>query len=296
MSQPHSDPVFVLGVHRSGTTWLTAALAQQAHCAPITVRHLLQAVDGEPLARDQARDRLETAAITVRPGDARPVTPDMSEEYGYLLALAHGSSRTTARSLPSLRALVADVAAESPGAAPLLRNPWDYAASHRLRTWFPSARFVFVHRDPIDTVGSAVEMFQDFWRSPHPYALRTSPRYARAWKSPWRRAALQWVAARPALAARIVARGTAFAHRAHLIDSRGLSPGRVVHVRYADMLQDLPTTVQRVCDTLGLARAGDTVPEPAAPRKLPDRPWMSSVVPRLRRATQAYRAARLVPA
>jgi len=297
MSPTTPGPLFVLGVHRSGTTWLSSALARRSMCAPVTVRHLLEAVDGERLNEAEAWRRLEQSGITVRPGDARAVSPTMSEEYGYLLALQHGSSRTTPRSRPSLQQLVDQIALESPGEVPLLRNPWDYAASHRLRGWFPTARFVFVHRDPVDTVGSAVEMFQDFWRAPHPYARRTSPRYVEAWQSPWKRPVFQWFARRPALVARLVARGTAFAHQAHLLDSRELPAGRVAHVRYDDLLHDVVGTVDRIVEALGLSprQASDHPTEPAAPRQLPDRNWLTPLVPRIRRATTAYRTARLQP-
>ena len=286
-------PLFVLGVHRSGTTWLTSALSRHACCAPVSVRHLIEAVDGEPLSSSEVQQRLIDSGVRVRPGDARPVSPEMTEEYGYLLALAHGSSRTTRRSLPTLQSLIAKVASESPGEVPLLRNPWDYAASHRLRGWLPSARFVFVHRDPVDTVGSAVEMFQDFWRAPHPYGLRASPRYQRAWQSSWKRAAFQWFATRPQLVARMIARGTAFAHRAHLVDSRDLADNRVAHVCYDDLITDLHGTLQSVSTRLDLPLRGLSVPEPPAPRTLPERPWMQSLIPNIRRWTAVYRTSRL---
>ncbi len=288
---PREAPVFILGVHRSGTTWLTRSLAARGRCAPFSVRDLLARVEDRPHSYDSARDRLRAAGVFTRPGDGLAVEPEGSEEYGYALTLTSDTSRTTAENLPVLRDLIAGLVAEHPGHTPLLRNPWDYAATHKLAAWFPDARFVFVHRDPIATVGSAVEMFRDFWTAPHPYGVLMSPRYRRSWASRWQRTLFQAAAHRPRLVARIIASGTAMAHRAHLRDAAVLAPHRALHVRYSDLLSDPTQRIDDLLRQLDIPIVGDVLAD-AAPRTAPDRPWMDAVTPALLRATRRYRQER----
>lgn|GEM_PF-5249383 len=284
-------PVFVLGVHRSGTTWLSQSLARRGRAVPFTVRHLLSAVENTPHTVESTTRRLQDAGVVERPGDGLPVHAHTSEEYGYLLALRHGSSRTTARSLPTLQDAIARLGAEHPHHTPILRNPWDYAATHKLAAWFPHARFVFVHRSPIATVGSAVEMFRDFWTHPHPYGLLMSPRYRRAWDSWWQRRLFQAACRRPRLVARIVASGTALAHSAHLTDSLDLPAHRHHHIRYTDLLASPGPVVDRLLHALHIPIDGPEL-HAAAPRTTPDRPWLDGVSARLTRRTTRYRQAR----
>ncbi len=288
MSTPNRAPVFVLGVHRSGTTWLTQSLARRGACHPFTVRHLLSAVEHKVHTLRSTTERLHAAGVRTRPGDDLTVEPTTSEEYGYLLALESGSSRTTARSVATLRDTIAMLQRERPNHAPLLRNPWDYAATHKLAQWFPDAHFVFVHRDPVATVGSAVEMFQAFWREPHPYGLLMSPRYRRAWKRSWQRTMFQAAARRPHFVARLVAAGTALAHRAHLTDASGLDPTRTTHVRYNDLIADPARRVDAVLERLGIPTDG-APPDFARTRSRSGRSWLQPLESSLLRRTARYR-------
>ena len=294
MSTPTRAPVFVLGVHRSGTTWLTQSLARRGRCQPYTVRHLLSAVEQRAHTESSADARLVEAGVVGRPGDGLRVTSNSSEEYGYLLALRTGSSRTTARSVAILQNAVATLQQEQPDHTPLLRNPWDYAATHKLARWFPRARFVFVHRDPVDTVGSAVEMFQSFWQRPHPYGLLMSPRYRRAWDRPWQRTLCRAAARRPRLVARLVASGTAMAHNAHLADAEHLDPARALHVRYDDLLVDPHQKIDALLHELDVP-IDDESPLAARARAHAPRPWLQPVRARLLRRTSRYRRVRALP-
>jgi hypothetical protein len=284
----------VLGVHRSGTTWLTQSLARRGRCNPYSVRHLLSAVEQRHHTPESTTERLHSAGVRERPGDGLPVLASSSEEYGYLLALQAGSSRTTARSVSTLRATVSALQQERPDHTPLLRNPWDYAATHKLSRWFPRARFVFVHRDPLHTVGSAVEMFQAFWHAPHPYGVLMSPRYRRAWERSWQRSLFQAAARRPQLVARLVAGGTGLAHKAHLTDVSKLDPARALHVRYDELLADPEQRVDAILRQLEIPIDGDP-PTPARVRSPAPRPWMQSIRAQLLRRTARYRRLRALP-
>lgn len=285
-------PVFILGVHRSGTTWVTQALADGGWGRALTVRHLLSLQRGRPLDVQQTAQWLAAEGIHQRPGDGLAVHPERSEEYGYALANAHGSSRTTTRSLPLLRALIARVASEAPGQPVLLRNPWDYAGAHRLHRWFPSARFLFVHRWPPETVASSVALFEAFFRTRHPYAWLMSARYRTAWSSSWRRRLLQWAAGRPSMVARVVARGTALAHAAHLIDAAGLPSECVSHVVYRDLLVGGGPVLERAVTHLGLS--GPALVLESHGRSQRSHAWAGVAERPLLRATARWREARAI--
>ncbi len=294
-TSPARAPVFVLGVHRSGTTWLTSSLAETGLFAPYSVRHLLEAVDTQSHTNESAAARLAAASVVRRPGDGLAVTPTTSEEYGYLYALHRHTSRTTINNKRLLAEAITQLQREHPERHPVLRNPWDYAASHRLAAWFPEAKFVFVHRDPADTVGSAVEMVQEFWRSPHPYAVLMSPRYRRLWASGWKRRGFQWAARHPTALGRLIGVGTSLAHQGHFADVAQLPAERCVHVRYSAMVDDLDATLRQVLDGLSIQGSIGALPPPS-PRPERSRPWLAPLRSSVARWNRRYVQERLSPA
>jgi hypothetical protein len=179
-----TGPVFILGLHRSGTTLLYQLLGATGFFNIVTARHVAFFDD---LVRPH-RDRLELerrvverfAALgqTDRRVDAVPVGPDAPEEYGFLLERLTGSRRFLRSSLASF-SLICDTIGRDAGTVrpALLKNPWDFDRIDVIQELVPEARFVFIHRNPFHVLSSTLRMALLAAERPDGYMLMLSESY-----------------------------------------------------------------------------------------------------------------------
>jgi hypothetical protein len=171
-------PVFVMGLHRSGTTFLYETLAKVFPLAALTVHHifyyprLLASEAAGTIADDRRALDAHFASLGIegRQVDAIELSHATAEEYGWLLK-RYGRS-------PRLEASTADLYAEmcrklrvlSPRAEGVLgKNPWDTGFAPRLRELFPDARFVWIRRHPLRILQSQFRNALIFGAGPAPY-------------------------------------------------------------------------------------------------------------------------------
>lgn len=287
---------FLLGNHRSGTTWLYQLLAGTGRFSVLTAHHVIGwdawtawwAGRG-PRPDDLAlAERFAALGIARRQGDDVPLTPDLPEEYGYLLqnaGLGHGFS---ARSLPLLHEIAGHLAQD--GRPVVLKNPWDYGNFRALAAAFPDARFVFIHRHPLRVIHSTAVMFRDMWARRDAYGALISRRYVRNWDTPWRKRIFTWLAG-PGLGWVVdgIGLGVAAANRHYVAHIAELPPERRLSLRYEDLCAHPEQELARILRFCG-------VPDAAVP--VPPRPIDRGLLPevarrqaRLGRAMGPYLAA-----
>jgi hypothetical protein len=154
---------FIVGLHRSGTTFLYESLSRVLPAAKLTVHdvvnfeHLVTGhlTDGGNATREALTRYFSDRHAHTRSNDALPLSPSTAEEYGWILKRRHGSFRSNDRSLPTLRDLTCKLAyIHGEQRALLLKNPWDTAHAPYLAAQFPLARFVFIRREPLEILSS----------------------------------------------------------------------------------------------------------------------------------------------
>jgi hypothetical protein len=284
---------FILGNHRSGTTWLYQLMAATGAFSVLTAHHVIawpqwQAWargDGAVPDRAEMALRFERSGARVRIDDGVPLSPDLPEEYGYILNNAGMGSRLTRHNAPLLRSMI-DVLARD-GRPVLLKNPWDYGNFRMLHAMFPDARFVFIHRHPWRVVHSLSHMFQTLFVARDPYSALLSQRYVRNWDTPWRRRLFQWLAG-PGFGWTLegVAFGIAAANRHYTAQISTLPAGRSVALRYEDLCAEPEHELARV---LQFCAVNPTVP--AVPPRRGDRsihPLVLARAPRLALSMKVY--------
>ncbi len=171
-------PVFVMGLHRSGTTILYEELARQFSLAKVGV---YEVVNYENLLHDRSLEnegekRRELDALFARSGagtrqvDGIRLSHDTPEEYGWILARRAGSlSVARAGAQAALREVAGKLAALYPGAPGVaLKNPWDAARGPQLLEAFPRARFLYVLREPIEILNSQLKNALHYGAGPDP--------------------------------------------------------------------------------------------------------------------------------
>ncbi len=244
------QPVYVLGWMRSGTTALHRLLA--ADPDTWTPKHHETMFPVPPEGRDDRPER--TAAVLaelsrVSPGyqAIHPMQPDNPEECVNLFTHAFRTPQFAVQyRVPSyLRWLEAQDPAlaygryvhelgilrhgRGGGARMLLKDPTHMGYLPALTAVFPAAKFIFIHRDPVDVFSSMSSMYAHtraiFSRDVDPMSIGPE------------------LFDTPLLQAH--ADGLAFCD--------GLEPGRVAHVRHEDVRRDPLAAARGIYDALGLA-------------------------------------------
>jgi hypothetical protein len=174
-------PVFIIGHWRSGTTHLHRLLSQDPQFGFVT---LLQATFPADVLTPIHRLLLAAILRDRRPMDALPVAQDFPEEEEMALASSASSSFFHAFFFPRAGRRIYRTAVHFDGVAPgeveawwgtystflkkvqiaqpgrrlLLKNPANTARLQSLRTRFPGARFIHLHRHPEEVFASTLHL------------------------------------------------------------------------------------------------------------------------------------------
>jgi len=182
---PPPPIIFILGLHRTGTTVLYQLLAETGGFEILTAADVVgfsrvaaTSADwnGEVVADFAA---LERAGHTSRGIDAIPLGPGTPEEYGFVLSNWHAGWSLTQGNVGLFREMCGVLRRRSVGRPLLVKNPWDFGNASWIRSQFPDARFVFLHRDPRETLSSTLRMMLAYLNHRNPYLAILSASYRR---------------------------------------------------------------------------------------------------------------------
>jgi LPS sulfotransferase NodH len=292
-------PVFILGLHRSGTTLLYSLLARAGGFNPVTAYHLAcydellhnHAHGRQEAAREALTGRLAADGQSDRGIDRVAATADTPEEYAFLLLEKTGARQVTPAGLPWLVELAHKVAhlADNDRAV-LLKNPYDLGTFTLLRDAFPGARFVFIHRHPLAALTSSVRALRALLATRNAYTAELSAPYRALHDQPLALATARALFhARNPLGPALLALGAGGQVRYYLRHVTRLPPERVTELRYEDLCADPEGTVGKVLAQLGQP---DLVPgsvaDAVAPRAVPVDPGVARLAGLLHRLWRPY--------
>jgi len=158
------QPIFILGVHRSGTSILYKILVETDSFNPVTAYHLIKYdsllfnhYNGtESAIKQELTDTFKKAGLENRKIDSLPLTADFAEEYGFLLAKHTINLQLIPGNIDLFKDLCKKIALISGNEKPiLLKNPYDFSNFMYIKQMFPNAKFIFIHRHPFKTLSSA---------------------------------------------------------------------------------------------------------------------------------------------
>jgi len=159
-------PIFIIGLHRSGTTFIYESIAKTFPLANLDLYHIFfyqrllkNFLEGrEETDRQRLQELFKRKNITTRNIDEVRVTDTMVEEYGWLLHSQNRSFHTNKGNAPFLREICQKLQFLHPEtSAVLLKNPWDTGYVKELLEYFPEARFIFIKRDPLPVLDSFIK-------------------------------------------------------------------------------------------------------------------------------------------
>lgn len=180
------QPVFILGLQRSGTSILYKILSA-ANCFNIvTAYHIIKYTELlhnhinnlEKKAKDNLAELFKNQSSIDRGIDRLQITPDFGEEYGFILGQRAGRAELTPKTLKVFIELCKKIQFISDNDKPiLLKNPWDFSNFVCIKKVFPNAKFIFLHRNPIKTLNSQLKAMRTLLKHKSPYMALLSPQY-----------------------------------------------------------------------------------------------------------------------
>lgn len=136
--------IFVNGLHRSGTTVIAEAATDASDGLTVTAGMI---AESNPYVRDLL-DAARDGATVDRGVDARLVSPDLPEEYGWLLRDVGRFPAPHVRpaAVPALRAIIERLGEQDGSRAVVLKNPWDLGRERTLLELDPDSYVLLVRR------------------------------------------------------------------------------------------------------------------------------------------------------
>lgn len=161
------NPIFIMGDHRSGTTLLYKLLVTTECFNFVKTYHIIKYDEIlfnhinqiEEQAIQELAELFKSLGISDRNIDQVIATPNSPEEYGFILnSKTEEKSRITPNNLPIFKELCRKIQLVSDPDKPLLlKNPWDFANYMYVKSVFPAAKFIFIHRNPIHIINSKLK-------------------------------------------------------------------------------------------------------------------------------------------
>lgn len=260
------QPVFIMGDHRSGTTILYKILGESGCFNIVTAYHIIRyrellhnhANGRVEAAKDELRRLFQTRDVKDRVFDRMVVDPDLPEEYGFLFSTGF-RQQLSPDNLATLLELCKKIQITSDPAKPLLlKNPWDYFLNFvYVKQAFPTAKFVFIHRNPLDVVSSQLHAIRSSLEEKNEYVALIGEWYRELFRKPLRRTMARAMFSRHFnMGLRTVTRHVSRATDYYLAHVADLPQGDVMSVRYEDLCAAPDTTIHSILDWLRLDDGG----------------------------------------
>ena len=256
------EPIFILGDHRSGTTLLYKTLASSACFNVIKAYHIIKYdeilnnhkhhLEQEKLQELQTEfDRL---GISDRKIDSVQASPELPEEYGFILRNANYDLYLNDNNLSLFLEACRKVQFTSnAGNALLLKNPWCFSHFDYIHQVLPNARFIFVHRNPINVINSKLKAVDQILSEWNPYIGLLSKQYQKVFKNPIYRLAYRVmylkqfnVGIKKTLKQSMESTSYFLGH------IQDLPKSSYVSIRFEDLCDEPQTTLERIFDFLQL--------------------------------------------
>ena len=251
------QPIFIVGDHRSGTTLLHRLLAETGCFNYVSAYHVIryEHVLTDYLAGRTEAGHREVMAEFQRQGiqdrviDKTPAVPDAPIEYGFILSHPNDQRpRITEKTRAKFEEIAKKIQYVSDPSKPLLlKNPWDVICFMDIKRWFPNARFIFIHRHPVNILNSQLQAIRSMLGSRNGFAAMIAPWYRELYQQPVR----LWFSrtlGKPPLRIweRLLARHTAKMANYYLENFKLLPPGDAVEIQYEELCRTPDATMGKI--------------------------------------------------
>ena len=187
------NPIFIIAEHRSGTTLLYKTLVATECFNFVKAYHIIRYDEIifnhinkiENQRSKELGQELKSLGLDNRVIDNVEITPDLPEEYGFVLDNAGYESYLNPENLHIFEELCKKIQFISTPEKPLLlKNPWCFPHFMYLKSIFVQAKFIFIHRHPIHVINSKLKAARSILSSRNEYTLLLSRKYKEIFSNP----------------------------------------------------------------------------------------------------------------
>ena len=187
------DPVFILGLHRSGTSILYKMLTSTDCFNPVTAYNIIYYEElisnylnkKEEYVKNNLTKYIRSKGQENRGIDTLKINADFAEEYGFLLGKYSSTYYITAKNVRYFKRLAKKIQFISDNDKPLLlKNPWDLPHFLTIKKLIPNAKFIFIHRHPYKTLSSFVKATKSIMKKENFYTSILYPDYKKTIENP----------------------------------------------------------------------------------------------------------------
>jgi len=159
-------PVFILGLNRSGTTILYKMLTETKCLNPVTIYHIIcynrllfnHINKLETNAKNELNKSFKAHGLNDRAIDKLKLSAEFTEEYGFIFGQKTFWKKLNRRNLSKFNELCKKIKFISENEDPiLLKNPTDFPNFLFIKKVYPNAKFIFIHRNPINVLSSTMK-------------------------------------------------------------------------------------------------------------------------------------------
>ena len=258
----HFTPIFILGNHRSGTTLLYKLLAATQCFNFVTAYHVIKYNEilfnhvnrRQDRAKEELRELFKSLDLNNRSFDDVAVVPDLPEEYGFILINTRYQPKLSPKNLPVFIELCKKIQfVSAPGRPLLIKNPWDYPNFIYVKSAFPEAKFIFIHRNPIHVINSQLRALRPMLAIRGAYTALLSQRYAKLFDNPAKLFVARLLfSSHFNLGVRVFTIRFVWITNYFLKNIGSLPKTDYISVRYEDLCENPETNVVRILEFLGL--------------------------------------------
>lgn len=262
------QPVFILGVHRSGTSILYKMLVATGCFNPVTAYHLINYdrlltnhhEQQEKIEKQKLTASLLKNGLTDRGIDRLKITADFAEEYGFLLGRKTAKMSITKKNVALFTELCKKIQFIAENDKPiLLKNPYDFPNFLYIKQVFPTAKFVFIHRHPLKTISSMLRAIRTILKKKNLYTSQLSRTYERCVTNPLLLYPLRFIFwTIPECSVVLITRITAHATGYYLKNIGKLPTDDYVAITYEEFCKHPQETLETIMKKLSLSLKRDT--------------------------------------
>jgi len=290
--------IFLLGPHRSGTTYLHQALVDTGAFDYISY---YDSVEFDRLIVNQETGRREAVIQSLREEmesfgptrgvDHMEINPLHAEEYGFLLERRfflekryHNVQQAAPISntdFEPLKTLCRKKRFLSPERKPLiLKNPIDfYDGFIRISENFPASQFIFIHRHPLAVFNSHILFWRNLIKSKNPWVAKIDRAYDAVFDSPLLLQAIHLSTLSPR-GLQLLFEKYCNAYDFYINHIQSLASDRIVSLRYEDLCKTPLDVLRRIIHKLDLPIDEECLDARPSPRK-------TAILPEVERIYQA---------
>ena len=256
-------PIFILGDQRSGTTLLYKTLTDTGCFNAVRAYHIIKYDEIlsnhfnqiEEQAIQELAVRFKALGISDRKIDRVAATPNLPEEYGFILKNVVGDELfITSENLSVFQQLCRKIQVASDLEKPLLlKNPWDFPQFLRVKQFIPNARFIFIHRNPIHVVSSRIKASRSMIFDWNDYTALISPLYAEIFGNPIKRSLIRLLYSKRFGLGLRQSIQTSIKATTYYMENIGALPAQdYISIRYEDLCNSPAATIGQIMTFLNI--------------------------------------------